>query len=66
MQIIQAMWRGVSQRQLHSKTLLNELLQKRAAVLLQRWWRMRNGLHRRLRMLERVSRMCLKIESRYV
>jgi len=61
--VIQATWRGVFKRQRGSNLMLNKLLKRRAVIALQRWWRMRNGLYRRFRMLQSVHEVCKNINE---
>ena len=60
---IQKMYRGVKMRTNMMTLFLQGVLSNRAIRALQRWWRMRAGLHRRMRLLSHSARACRAITS---
>lgn len=60
---LQALWRGARFRKTNCSRVMGKLLSRRAVVCLQRWWRYRNGLGRRLKLLQTVRSVCLSIQE---
>jgi len=58
---VQSMWRGVYKRRVRSAQWLTRIIRKRAVICVQRWWRIRHYLHRRLEILARLTAICRHI-----
>ena len=60
---IQSVWRGCAKRTTLYPILVFKIIQRRAAIALQRWWRYTTRLGRRLRLLADISSVCRSVTS---
>lgn len=60
---IQRVYRGYKYRKHMCKLLVDRIIQTRAIMAIQRWWRMTNGLKRRLHLLGLIYQRCHSIHE---
>lgn len=60
---IQRIWRGYISRKLKSKAFIEKIIEQRARIVIQRWWRYHNNIKRRFDLLRFINLKCHEIKE---